>query len=80
MHSVVVRNWEAGTHRQDEEAAKGWAADVASALAGAAQRPRALLALLNPWGGSGRAHAAWELQAFPVLSAAGAPPCSKGGL
>ena len=58
---------------QEEESAKSWAADVASALADAAHRPRTLLVLLNPWGGSGRAQGVWEREAYPVLSQAGAP-------
>ena len=70
--------WEAGALSsralpdQEEEAAKTWAADVASALADAPQRPRTLLVLLNPWGGSGRARGIWEREAYPVLSRAGA--------
>ena len=51
---------------------KAWSSDIREAVEDCAQRPRTLLALLNPYGGSGRARGVWEREAFPLLAQAGA--------
>jgi hypothetical protein len=58
---------------QAEEVVKAWSTDVQEAIEDSSQqRPRTLLVLLNPYGGSGRARGVWEREAFPLLAQAGA--------
>ncbi|EIE23262.1 hypothetical protein COCSUDRAFT_66245 [Coccomyxa subellipsoidea C-169] len=64
LHSVELDS-------QDEDLVRRWAADINEAVGTSSKRPRSLLVLLNPFGGSGRAPTVWERDASPLLSKAG---------
>ena len=64
---------------QDEGVIKDWARRLHGALQGLQDRPRKLLVLINPFGGSREAKHTWEHTVAPIFNHAGAQPlaCSS---
>lgn len=54
-----------------------WAAKIEAALKADPNRPSALLAIANPYGGARKAIKVWQETAAPILSQAGLALCKS---